>query len=519
MKQMNEKKQDKGLRMAGMLGGLPDDLVLSGKPETDPHAGEEKKENWFLRMMSSPVAAVALSLCVAVGVLFLIVRAGQGAGGRQPAGQSQGNGTAVSVSDSRLLPDGNITGITLSSLPEGYYRRLDDPADVRKVLDCLLDLKVAKTNYQSQSAGMTYVMTFSYDDGSEVVIYEFDRVLHVGGGGRFIISVPSETMLCRLLWSYMNNESPDTDVRTPGDRLLPDGELSVVALYTPMDAVVGQRDVTDAAEMDDLRSFLNRMTVTPADDDMRVGDMTWVMSFLYADGSLYDVYTFGRILLILRNNAEVGEFRMSADDEMGLDARLWNMFNTKPAETPTEPDYEQGTEPGTGRSGDIEGMETGESVERIPDYVIQVTPRLLLTDVSASLRGYNMITFDNIRGEYIANPALLDTRITTQAEWDQLLKACGADSGETAVLNEWRSQFPDSDFIFTRVTVSSGSIKPVAYDVTIGENGALAVWIKKYTPGVGTADMADYCVIVPVAKSTVVKSVDTIIFQVPVTGN
>ena len=78
----DNKNQHKADLMNTVLDGLPDNLVLCGKPET---AGRrpEKQENAFLRFLSSPVAAVAVSLCVAFAVLFGIIMAGRNAA-REP---------------------------------------------------------------------------------------------------------------------------------------------------------------------------------------------------------------------------------------------------------------------------------------------------------------------------------------------------------------------------------------------------------------------------------------------------
>lgn len=210
MTQTNEFKQDKGLRMLGLIGGLPDDLILAGKPETDPCAGAYKRENWFLRMMSSPVAAVVLSVLVAAGVLFFIIRAGVGGGGLQPAGYGMTETTeaGIIIPKNKLMPAGTVTHIDISSLPEGYFCALDyscndSGKDMQAVLDCLLGMKAHRILWIEPKTGMVWVVTVTYADGSQSVLYGMDDCLQVDGR-LFGISDDDGRALDKLLYGLTN---------------------------------------------------------------------------------------------------------------------------------------------------------------------------------------------------------------------------------------------------------------------------------------------------------------------------
>lgn len=83
--------------MNTLLDGLPDDMILCGRAETTA-AAPVRRENAFLRFISSPTAAVILSVCIAFGVVFAIIMAGRGDGGKPvvPLGATEATGTEPS---------------------------------------------------------------------------------------------------------------------------------------------------------------------------------------------------------------------------------------------------------------------------------------------------------------------------------------------------------------------------------------------------------------------------------------
>ena len=94
---------------------------------------------------------------------------------------SAGCGKA-SVEKSTLIKKGTIEQITVHSLPEYYNYCFSAKSDIQAVTDYLLNLTLSSDFEENPNdyAGMTWVITLKYDDGSETVIYHF--------GNRFIRS-------------------------------------------------------------------------------------------------------------------------------------------------------------------------------------------------------------------------------------------------------------------------------------------------------------------------------------------
>ena len=497
---MNESNQNKGLRMMDLIGDLPDDLVLSGKPETDPHAGEEKQENWFLRMMSSPAVAVALSLCVAFGVLFLIVRAGRGAGGRQTAGQMQVDGANVSVSGSMVLPDGKITQISISTEPRGYFGELTDTADIQTVVDCLLNMSVKKLKdgtFPTDKTGMVWVITFTYDDGYQYETFEFDKVFgEMHGLNRFRISEKDEKKLDELLRGYVDRHEAEAFRQPiPENPLLPEGTVTAIDVYSMPEDPDNFRTLTMGGDIDLLLKRLLDMDLTSVEgDDVGAADLIWAMIFTYEEGGKpYEIYEAGQILLVLHDDEVRGRYSISQEDEAVLDALLRYFIDNKaPEETESAPTGKTETEPGSTNPGE----NWAESMELSTD-VIDTVGNLTVTEYSAIIRIQEGGEF--IDGEWVnKNPDLPGPRITSDEDWEVLFAACGMEAAEIERLTEWYRQLDGYHFVCVMVTEGSGSNRVVPTGITVDSRGLLTFSVLETIPSVGTCDVAYHCLIAAV---------------------
>ncbi len=184
-KKTNEEKHVKGLAAMKMMNNMPDDLALCGSPETAPSREKNERENWFLRLMSSPVAAVVLSLCVSFAVVLVIIRTG----GEQPVNRPAGTPTNGPAEAERT--EDNILSIDFENyrfVIEGI-RNAYGPEDEIRFTAYLINLGEP----------------FSYKGYS----FDFRPVLEISGNGM-------EPM--RLDQAYDTDEKPKNHTVKTGDK-------------------------------------------------------------------------------------------------------------------------------------------------------------------------------------------------------------------------------------------------------------------------------------------------------------
>lgn len=69
--------------------------------------------------------------------------------------------------------------VSISSLPEGYSAVLEDKAEIKKLYETLMTLKLTKTDSDevNQMAGMTWVIVLSDSSGKQKVVYFFGKYI------------------------------------------------------------------------------------------------------------------------------------------------------------------------------------------------------------------------------------------------------------------------------------------------------------------------------------------------------
>ena len=77
----------------------------------------------------------------------------------------------------RLLPEGTVTAVAVSNLPEGYDYSFT-AGDAQAVADYLsgLTLTAKFPENPNEYAGMTWVIELSYENGNTVTVYHFGNM-------------------------------------------------------------------------------------------------------------------------------------------------------------------------------------------------------------------------------------------------------------------------------------------------------------------------------------------------------
>ena len=87
----------------------------------------------------------------------------------------------------KLLKDGAITDITVTSLPEGYEYKFSDIAAIQNIREYFdtLHLESEFTENPNEYCGMTWVLKFTYSDQTEETIYHFGNMFVRNANGQW----------------------------------------------------------------------------------------------------------------------------------------------------------------------------------------------------------------------------------------------------------------------------------------------------------------------------------------------
>ena len=87
----------------------------------------------------------------------------------------------------KLLKDGDIIDITVTSLPEGYEYKFSDTAAIQNIREYFetLHLESEFTENPNEYCGMTWVLKFTYSDKTEETIYHFGNMFVRNASGQW----------------------------------------------------------------------------------------------------------------------------------------------------------------------------------------------------------------------------------------------------------------------------------------------------------------------------------------------
>ena len=110
------------------------------------------------------------------------------------------------VQSNKLIAEGNVIKIDVSSLPEGYNYSFDGE-DAKEIIDYLSNLNL-QSNFEedpNEYTGMTWVISLEYDNGEILTVYHFGNMFIRSEKGSWYRMTYDEANCFDTLLDELNN--------------------------------------------------------------------------------------------------------------------------------------------------------------------------------------------------------------------------------------------------------------------------------------------------------------------------